>query len=45
MGLLFAPMANVVLSAVRPEEEGKAPRANNAIRERAVHASLPNDRG
>ncbi len=26
-------MANVVLSAVRPEEEGKASGANNAIRE------------
>src|SRR5262249_56530478 len=33
MGLLFAPIANVVLSAVRPEEEGKASGANNAIRE------------
>jgi EmrB/QacA subfamily drug resistance transporter len=33
MGLFFAPVANVVLSAVRPEEEGKASGANNAIRE------------
>jgi MFS family permease len=33
MGLFFAPIANVVLSAVRPEEEGKASGANNAIRE------------
>ena len=33
MGLFFAPMANVVLSAVRPEEEGQASGANNAIRE------------
>ena len=31
--LFFAPIANVVLSAVRPEEEGKASGANNAIRE------------
>jgi hypothetical protein len=30
MGLFFAPIANVVLSAVRPEEEGKASGANNA---------------
>ena len=28
MGLFFAPIANVVLSAVRPEEEGKASGAN-----------------
>ena len=33
MGLFFAPIADVVLSAVRPEEEGKASGANNAIRE------------
>jgi MFS family permease len=33
MGLFFAPIANVVLSAVRPEEEGTASGANNAIRE------------
>ncbi len=33
MGLFFAPVANVVLSAVRPVEEGKASGANNAIRE------------
>ena len=33
MGLFFAPAANVVLSAVRREEEGKASGASNAIRE------------
>lgn len=33
MGLFFAPIANVVLSAVRPAEEGKASGATNAIRE------------
>ncbi|TMK77414.1 MAG: DHA2 family efflux MFS transporter permease subunit [Actinobacteria bacterium] len=33
MGLFFAPVANVVLSAVRPEEEGQASGAQNAIRE------------
>jgi EmrB/QacA subfamily drug resistance transporter len=33
MGLFFAPVANVVLSAVRPDQEGKASGANNAIRE------------
>ncbi len=33
MGLFFAPVANVVLSAVKPEEEGKASGATNAIRE------------
>jgi EmrB/QacA subfamily drug resistance transporter len=33
MALFFAPVANVVLSAVRSEEEGKASGANNAIRE------------
>jgi MFS family permease len=33
MGLFFAPVANVVLSTVRPEEEGQASGATNAIRE------------
>ena len=33
MAMFFAPVANVVLSAVRPEEEGKASGTNNAIRE------------
>src|SRR5262245_38278924 len=33
MGLFFAPVANVVLSAVRPEEEGQASGTNNALRE------------
>jgi nitrate/nitrite transporter NarK len=33
MGMYFAPVANVVLSSVRPEEEGQASGANNAIRE------------
>jgi MFS family permease len=33
MALFFAPVANVVLSSVRPEQEGKASGANNAIRE------------
>jgi EmrB/QacA subfamily drug resistance transporter len=33
MGLFFAPVANVVLSAVRPEQQGKASGAANAIRE------------
>ncbi len=33
MGLFFAPVANVVLSSVRPAEEGQASGANNAIRE------------
>ena len=33
MGLFFAPIANVVLSAVANHEEGKASGANNAIRE------------
>jgi EmrB/QacA subfamily drug resistance transporter len=33
MSLFFAPVANVVFSSVRPEEEGKASGANNAIRE------------
>ena len=33
MCLFFAPTANLVLSAVRPEEEGRASGANNTIRE------------
>ena len=33
MAMFFAPVANVVLSAVRRVEEGKASGANNAIRE------------
>jgi ABC-type glycerol-3-phosphate transport system permease component len=33
MALFFAPVANVVLGAVRPEEEGQASGTNNAIRE------------
>jgi EmrB/QacA subfamily drug resistance transporter len=33
MALFFAPVANVVLAAVRPEEEGQASGANNAVRE------------
>jgi EmrB/QacA subfamily drug resistance transporter len=33
MALFFAPVANVVLSSVRPLEQGKASGANNAIRE------------
>ena len=33
MGLFFAPMANVILSAVRPSEEGKASGASSALRE------------
>ena len=33
MALFFAPIANVVLSAVGPTEEGQASGANNAIRE------------
>src|SRR5687768_5570344 len=33
MALFFAPVANVILSAVRPEQEGQASGANNAIRE------------
>jgi EmrB/QacA subfamily drug resistance transporter len=51
MGLFFAPVANVVLSAVRREEEGKASGANNAIREVggvfgvAVLASVFSNRG
>ena len=33
MSLFFAPTANLVLSAVRPDEEGLASGANNTIRE------------
>src|SRR5437764_838171 len=33
MALYFAPVANVVLSSVKPDEEGQASGANNAIRE------------
>jgi MFS family permease len=33
MALFFAPVANVVLSSVRPEQEGQASGANGAIRE------------
>jgi EmrB/QacA subfamily drug resistance transporter len=33
MALFIAPVANVVLSSVRPQEEGQASGANNAIRE------------
>jgi EmrB/QacA subfamily drug resistance transporter len=33
MAMFFGPMANVVLSAVRREEEGQASGANNAVRE------------
>ncbi|HUQ05997.1 MAG TPA: hypothetical protein VM261_26020, partial [Kofleriaceae bacterium] len=33
MGMFFAPIANIVLGAVRTEEEGQASGANNAIRE------------
>jgi EmrB/QacA subfamily drug resistance transporter len=33
MAMFFAPIANVVLGSVRPEEEGQASGANNAIRE------------
>jgi MFS family permease len=33
MSLFFAPVANVVLSSVPPEHEGKASGATNAIRE------------
>jgi MFS family permease len=33
MGMFFAPVANVILSSVRPEQEGKASGATNAIRE------------
>ena len=33
MALFFAPVANVVLGSVRPQEQGQASGANNAIRE------------
>jgi EmrB/QacA subfamily drug resistance transporter len=33
MALFFAPVANVILGSVRPDEEGQASGANNAIRE------------
>jgi EmrB/QacA subfamily drug resistance transporter len=33
MGLFFAPVANIVLTAVGPRDEGKASGASNAIRE------------
>jgi hypothetical protein len=33
MALVFAPAANAVLAAVRPEEAGQASGATNAIRE------------
>jgi MFS family permease len=33
MAMFWAPVANVVLSSVRPEEEGQASGAQNAIRE------------
>jgi EmrB/QacA subfamily drug resistance transporter len=33
MALFFAPVANVILSSVRRDQEGKASGANNAIRE------------
>ena len=33
MGLFFAPVANVVLSAVGWQEQGQASGANNALRE------------
>ena len=33
MAMFWTPVANVVLSSVRPEEEGQASGANNAIRE------------
>src|SRR5919199_530570 len=33
MAMFLTPLANVVLSSVRPEEEGQASGANNAIRE------------
>ncbi len=33
MALVFAPAANAVLGAVRPDEAGQASGANNAIRE------------
>jgi MFS family permease len=33
MALVFSPVANAILGAVRPEEAGQASGANNAIRE------------
>jgi len=33
MALFFAPVANVVLAAVKPQEEGQASGAQNAVRE------------
>jgi hypothetical protein len=33
MALVFSPVANAILSAVRPHEAGQASGANNAIRE------------
>jgi hypothetical protein len=33
MAMFWAPVANVVLASVRPEEEGQASGAQNAIRE------------
>jgi MFS family permease len=33
MALFFAPVANVVLASVKPEEEGQASGAQNAVRE------------
>src|SRR6476659_6028236 len=33
MALFYAPVSNVVLSSVKPEEEGQASGANNAVRE------------
>jgi hypothetical protein len=33
MALFYAPVANVVLSSVRPEEEGPGVRSHSAIRE------------
>jgi len=39
LGMFFAPSANLVMSTVRPEEQGIASGANNAIREIGV-ASL-----
>jgi hypothetical protein len=33
MSMFWAPLANVVLAAARPEEEGQASDAQNAIRE------------
>ena len=41
MSLFFAPVANVVLSSVRRDQEGIASGANNAIRELAARAVQP----